>query len=169
MGVFLHDLHQQLKELHQRQARQPLTLYRGQGLSKTDFEKLNKSRLISFNNFLSTSEYSLTALGYGERASELPDMVGIFFEMTIPLSVQSVPFADIQEHSTIKDEKEILFSMHAVFRIDDINEIRENLYEVNLTLTADDDPELRNLTEYIREEVADETGWKRLCLLLVKI
>ncbi|CAM4932913.1 unnamed protein product [Rotaria socialis] len=106
MGVFIHDLHQKLNELQQGQARPPLPLYRGQGLSKTDFEKLNKSKngLISFNNFLSTSKDSITAMGFAEIASELPDMVGIFFEMTIPRSVQSVPFADIQEYSEKESE-----------------------------------------------------------------
>ena len=177
MGFLLRDLHKQLEELHRKQVgtykRVPLYLYRGQGLSTKDFEKLKKSQggLISFNNFLSTSQTSNVAHDYAETASEASNKVGIIFEMTIDPSVSSTPFAFIREFSGFPNEEEILFSMHAIFRIGAIEKIYDDkpIYEVKLTLTADDDQELRNLTECIRKEVADETGWKRLGLLLVKI
>jgi hypothetical protein len=40
---------------------------------------------------------------------------------------------------------------------------------VDLKLTADDDQELRILTERIRKELVGATGWKRLGLLLIKL
>ncbi|CAF3825573.1 unnamed protein product, partial [Rotaria sp. Silwood1] len=43
------------------------------------------------------------------------------------------------------------------------------LYQVNLTLTSDDDQQLRTLTDQIRKESGGETGWIRLGNLLVKI
>ena len=61
MGFFIHDLHQRIQELHRQQVggyhEKTFTVYRGQGLSTTDFDKLQqpKGRLMSFNNFLSTS------------------------------------------------------------------------------------------------------------------
>ncbi len=44
-----------------------------------------------------------------------------------------------------------------------------SLYQLNLKLTADDDQQLRTRTKRIRDEVANETGWRRLRLLLVKL
>ncbi len=98
------------------------------------------------------------------------DMIGVLFTMTIDPSVSSAPFASIKEVSYYETE-EILFSMHTVFRIDEITKISNNssLYQVDLELTADDDRELRTLTESIRKEVVDETGWQRLGQLLIKL
>ena len=61
--------------------------------------------------------------------------------------------------------------MHTVFRIGEINKIDNNnlLYQIYLDLTADDDQQLRTLTEHIRKEVAGSTGYSRLGLLLVKL
>jgi hypothetical protein len=91
--------------------------------------------------------------------------------MTIDPSVSSAPFASIQNVSFFQTEEEILFSMHTVFRIGEINKMDNNdsLYQVDLKLTADDDQELRTLTERIRKEVVGSTGWKRLGQLLLKL
>jgi tetratricopeptide (TPR) repeat protein len=148
-------------------------VYRGQGLSSTDFEKLLKAKggLISFNNFLSTSPYSDGPCNFALSASQATDMVPVLFEMTIDPSVSSAPFASLREISYFQAEEEILFSMHTVFRIGEISKIFDEspIYVVDLQLTADDDQQLRTLTECIRKEVAGETGWRRLGLLLVRI
>ncbi|CAF3647118.1 unnamed protein product, partial [Rotaria sp. Silwood1] len=70
------------------------------------------------------------------------------------MPVSSAPFASIREESYFKDEEEILFSMHTVFRIGEVRKIDNNraLYQVDLKLTSDDDPQLRELTDFIREE-----------------
>ena len=61
--------------------------------------------------------------------------------------------------------------MHSVFRIGEIKQMDSNnsLYQVELQLTSDDDPQLRTLTERIREETPGDTGWERLGQLLLKI
>ncbi|CAF4994902.1 unnamed protein product, partial [Rotaria sp. Silwood1] len=98
-------------------------------------------------------------------------MVGVLFKMFVDPSISSTPFASIREVSHIKTEEEILFSMHTVFRIGDIQKIdnKHPLYEVDLKLTSDNDQQLHRLTEYIREEAAGPTGWTRLGNLLLKI
>jgi tetratricopeptide (TPR) repeat protein len=177
MGFFIRDLHEQIQELYQKQIGsyhgKSFTVYRGQGLLKTDFEKLMKTKggLMSFNNFLSTSTKREVSVGFAKNALTKTNMVGILFKMTIDPSVSSAPFAAIQEVSYYKTEEEILFSMHTIFRIDEVNKIDNNssLYQVDLKLTADDDQQLRTLTERIREEVDDETGWERLGRLLLTL
>ncbi|CAF1189124.1 unnamed protein product [Adineta steineri] len=177
MGFFMHDLHLQIKELHQQQSNtdhsKPFTVYRGQGLSKANFEKLQKTKgsLMSFNNFLSTSTGQDTPLGFALSALENADTVGILFEISINPRVKSVPFAFIKEKSYFDEEDEILFSMHTVFRVGAIKvmDINNQLYQVELKLTSDDDQQLRLLTDRIREEAGGDTGWYRLGILLFKI
>ncbi len=95
-------------------------VYRGQGLSRTDFEKLLKTKdgLISFNNFLSTSQERDVSYAFAESNQVDPDLIGVLFEITIVSSTSSTSFANIRDVSYYQDEEEILISMHSVFRID---------------------------------------------------
>ncbi|CAF1224881.1 unnamed protein product [Adineta steineri] len=175
MGFFIRDLHHQLRHLHEQQlpnyCGKPFIVYRGQGLLKSDFDKLKKTKgaLMSFNNFLSTSSKKDVSLSFAERASTKVDMMGILFIMTIDPRVPSTPFASVNEVSYYKAEEEILFSMHTVFRIGLIKQMNNNhqLYQVELQLTADDDEQLRQLTKYISKEARGDTGWERLGSLLL--
>ncbi|CAF1567989.1 unnamed protein product, partial [Adineta steineri] len=177
MGFFICDLHRQIEKLHKKQVDSyngtTFLVYRGQGLSKADFEKLRKTKsgLISFNNFLSTSKKREVAFEFAERASKKDNMAGILFVMTIDPSVSSAAFTAIKDVSYFKTEEEILFSMHTVFRIGEIKQIEKDnpLYQVELKLTADDDEQLSILTKCIREEINGSTGWRRLGRLLLKI
>ncbi|CAF0827533.1 unnamed protein product [Adineta steineri] len=177
MGFFIHDLHQQIQQLHQQQLStyhdKPFIVYRGQGLSIANFEKLQKTRggLMSFNNFLSTSSARQISLEYAYTASTTTDMVGILFIMSIDPNIKSVPFASVEHISYYQDEDELLFSMHTVFRVGTIQQMHINnqLYQVELQLTSDDDQQLRVLTDRIREEASGSTGWRRLGKLLLKI
>ncbi|CAF1352934.1 unnamed protein product [Adineta steineri] len=176
MGFFICDLHQQIHQLYQQQlpsyCGKSFTVYRGQGLQKTDFGKLKNTEggLMSFNNFLSTSNDKDVSLLFAESSSGNTDMVGILFIMTIDPQVSSTPFASIKEVSYYNTEEEILFSMHTVFRVGAINQIDNNdqLYQVELRLTMDDDEQLRQLTKWISNEIGGETGWKRLGKLLLQ-
>ncbi|CAF1473383.1 unnamed protein product [Adineta steineri] len=176
MVFFIHDLHKQIQQLHQQQVHRyhgkPFIVYRGQGLSKANFEKLKNSEagLMSFNNFLSTSIERDIALELAYSASENMNMVGILFIMSIDPCIKSAPFASIKEESYFIEENEILFSMHTVFRVSAIKSMVDNnqLYQVELQLTSDNDQQLRLLTDRIREE-ADGIGWQRLGKLLIKV
>ncbi|CAF1358418.1 unnamed protein product [Adineta steineri] len=177
MGFFLRDVHQQIQQLYEQQVNnygtKSFVVYRGQGLMKSDFEKLQKTKggLLSFNNFLSTSKNKQASLEFTECASTKPDTVGILFIMSIDPSLKSTPFASIKEMSYFKEEDEILFSMHTVFRVGAVQHMQNNnqLYEVELQLTSDDDQQLRVLTDRIRKETGGNTGWRRLGNLLLKI
>ncbi|UJR13586.1 hypothetical protein I4U23_000599 [Adineta vaga] len=101
-----------------------------------------------------------------------PDLVAILFVMTIDPKQSTTTFASIRHLSAIEDEDEVLFSMHSVFRIQDIKQMGGNnkLFEVSLTLTSDSDKDLHALTERIREEsFPNSRGWYRLGLVLTKL
>ncbi|CAF1225915.1 unnamed protein product [Adineta steineri] len=179
MGFFIGDLHRQIEKLHKEQyadttAAKTFTVYRGQGLSAGDFEQMSKIKggLISFNNFLSTSKDREVSYFFAESNQANPDLVGVFFVIEVDPSQSISPFASIAGISKFQGEEEVLFSMHSVFRIQDIKQIGgdNRLYEVNLTLTADNDLRLNRLTDHIRQEsFPDEEGWYRLGLVLRKI
>jgi tetratricopeptide (TPR) repeat protein len=180
MGFFIADLHRHIDELHKEQfdghhCGNSLTVYRGQGMSKMEFEKMTatKGGLLSFNCFVSTSKNCTVSLGFANRAATNPDLVGILFVMTIDPSQSTTPFTSIIDVSYFKDgEDEVLFAMNTVFRIRDIQPMDENnqLFEVELTMTNDNDKDLRQVTDCIREETfPDSEGWPRLGIVLLKM
>jgi tetratricopeptide (TPR) repeat protein len=178
MGFFIRDLHQNIKKLHSKRISDRRTasfvVYRGQGLSKIDFDKILKSKggLMAFNNFLSTSIDRDISYIYADSSLENPESVGIVFVITINTSISSVPFANINDVSYFPSENEILFSMHTVFRIGEIQQIGGNhrLWQVNLTLTSDNDPQLAALTKRMQQEIkSGQPGWCRLGALLEKL
>ena len=177
MGFLIYDLHWQIESLYKQQIslyhEKTFQVFRGQGLSTTDFEKLKKTKggLISFNNFLSTSKNRDICLCFAEAAAAKADTVGILFQMSIDPTISTTSFASIRELSSFGEEDEILFSMHTVFRIDGIRKLHSShpTYQVDLKLTVDNDQQLNQLTKRIEEEISDSKGWQRLGDLLLKI
>ncbi|CAF1125229.1 unnamed protein product [Adineta steineri] len=141
MGFFISDLHRQIDQLHKEQ----------------------------YNGTTATNTFTVYR---GQDAVTKQDQVSVLFIMEINPAQSTTPFASIAGLSKLPQEHEILFSMHSVFRIKGIKQIDGNnrLYEVNLTLTADNDPELNRLTECIRQEsYPNAEGWARLGLVLWKM
>ncbi|CAM4978979.1 unnamed protein product [Rotaria socialis] len=179
LGFFIRSLHLQLEQLHQEQSakfKKSFTVYCGQGMSKEDFQNLldSKGGLLSFNNFLSTSMDPKVGIEFVERTMEKnQDIVGVIFIMTIDqskISTSNTPFAMIDEHSAIPSEQEILFTMHTVFRVVEIKRASNNnrLWEVQLTITDESDPQLSTLTNRFKEEIDDE-GWDRMGKLMLQV
>jgi tetratricopeptide (TPR) repeat protein len=180
LGFFIGDLHRQIEQLHKEQfadpsSNQSFSVYRGQGMDKEQFEKMttNKGGLLSFNCFLSTSKDRNVSLGFAQSATTNADIIGVLFLMTINPAQSTTPFASVIEVGCYAgDEDEVLFSMHTVFRIGNITPMGENhrLFQVQLTLTSDNNKDLRELTDRIREETfPDVEGWYRLCQVLLKM
>ena len=181
MSIFMRDLHKNIEQLHQQQLHKnrdkSVTLFfRGKVMEKTEFEsKIQPNGLISFNNFLSTTDDRRVALHFISEAFKKPtnkSKTGILFKMIIYSSVKSAPYASIAQYSYFMTENEVLFSTHTVFRVQEINEVEENdmkIQQVNLMLTSDkDDPQLSHLTQYLREEITG-TGWHKMGRLLWKM
>ena len=105
MGFFILDLYRQIEKLHSEQfshnQEQSLIVYRGQGMSSKDFQKLKKTKggLISFNNFLSTSLDKDTAFAFADNNLDNSEMIAILFEITIDTSIISPHFASLDNVS----------------------------------------------------------------------
>jgi tetratricopeptide (TPR) repeat protein len=178
MGFFIRDLHRQIEQLHKEQfsdqdSSKTFIVYRGQGLSITDFKQMQKLKggVLSFNNILSTSQDRSISLDFARHALAAPNSYGVLFQMTINPAKLSVPFASVREVGYSSDDNEILFSMHTIFRIGEIKQIDKNdrLWQVELTFTSDIDPRFYALTDHIRQEIDGPTKWHRLGKYLLKL
>ena len=130
MGFFIGDLHRHIEQLHAAQfngTSPSFTVYRGQGMSKADFEQMKKMKggLLSFNNFLSTSKSPDVSLPFAHSTLSNPGLVGVLFVMVVDPSISTTPFASVADVSFFQAEDEILFSMHTVFRIGNIKPMGE--------------------------------------------
>ena len=174
MGFFIRDLHVQIQQLHKQQipdyANESLVLYRGQGISVEGFKKMknNIGQLVSFNGFLSTSKDEVVSQIFAQSSALVEGMVGILFVIKVNPKIESVPFANVTNHSKFKTENEYLFSMHSVFRMCDIKQCRmnEKVYEIELAATKDEDPELRQLINRMPNQYTNCVGEERLLRLL---
>ncbi|CAF1339442.1 unnamed protein product [Adineta steineri] len=168
---FIRDLHTQIKQLYKLPT-DTMILYRGQGLSYGDFQQLRTlvGGLYSFHQFLSTTDDRAVALLLAQSSGQDPDLIGILFHINIdPAAIEPHIFASLENESCFKQENEFLFTMHTVFRIGEIKQLEDRLWQVELSLTREDDNDLRTLTEQIREVTYGSTGWNRLGKLFLKI
>jgi tetratricopeptide (TPR) repeat protein len=166
MGFFARDLHRQIEQLYSESGdRHCFTVYRGQGVFNGEFMKISQSKggFLSFNNFLSTSTDRDFAKIFADSARNNADLTGVLFRMEIDPFISSTPFASTSNNGFYPNpEDEILFSMHTIFRIGEMKQIEDRLWEVHLTLTSDSDEQLIRLTEYIREKTDAPTELGRL-------
>ena len=182
MGFFIRRLHNHMDKIHrEQQAKNPITteftVFRGQGLSHEYFENMKKSEggLMAFNNFLSTSLSRDISVDFARQSN--PNDIAVLFVMRINSRVceqAAISFVDVKDEGYFKkEEEEILFATHSVFRIQRMNMIndaeRNPMWEVHITLMGENDQEMGKLTEHLRERMGSSTGWSRLGQILIKV
>ena len=165
LRFYIVDLHRKLLELHQQASHIPIfVVYRGQGMSYEELEKLkqNCGGLLSVNSFLSTTTDRQVALGFAMGNIDRNGFVAILFEVFIDhITTSRTPFADIHNESYFRDaftEDEILFSIGAIFRIHSVDQMDNGVWKVVLTLADADDKELNELTakqHYLCKQLGD--------------
>mgnify|MGYP001129900331 CR=1 FL=1 len=144
-----------------------LTVYRGQSVSKEEFDNIQKTLggFILFNNFLSTNKNKEISLDFARYTLSNADIVSVLFIITVNPSKSTSSFATIDKAAYLGDEDEIIFVMHTIFRIQKIQPIDENsrLFQVELELTHKNDEELHALTNHIHKETfPNSREWFRL-------
>ncbi|CAF4764013.1 unnamed protein product, partial [Rotaria sp. Silwood2] len=107
--------------------------------------------LLSFNNFLSTSVNLNVSVQFAIRAAENSKVNAVLCQMTIDPKKSSVPFAYLKENSSYKYENEILFTMHTILCMMDVQHIQDQYWLVNLNLTSGNDQTLKILTDRFRK------------------
>ena len=159
LRFYIHDLHNQLADQYHSyvqslpQGQSILTLYRGERMQVTELNALrgNVGQLISMNTFLSTTDDCDAAVFFsGDGALDEPGVeVSVVYQITVDTTIpHSIPFAKIQSQSIYETEAEVLFSMAAVFRIDEVDKYGR-LWVVDLTLISKEDEEWNMLTAHL--------------------
>ncbi|CAF3916699.1 unnamed protein product [Didymodactylos carnosus] len=175
LGFFIKDLH---KELHNLQTTsttplgRTITVYRGLGIPNKDFESLQKKvgGLLSMNSFLSTTAQEAVAVRYARSSLDRSDITSVLFEMMVDTEKCRQPFANIKTVSTFSTENEILFSVGTVFRIISIKKLRkEDVWNVHLELSGDEDIEISLLKNHIKRELGESNNLNTLGMLLIRM
>ncbi|CAF0908829.1 unnamed protein product [Didymodactylos carnosus] len=151
---FITDLCAQLEERSRRQNKEnKLTLYRGSRLPEDILKQLRQSigGLISINSFLSTTRAEQTARVFAGQGGPKPAREEIvLFNISAKPSLSTVVFADVQEDIgwTMDDEQEVLFSLNATFKIEEVvyDTVLE-LWKVKMTGTDEGSERVR---QYLR-------------------
>ncbi|CAF4378002.1 unnamed protein product, partial [Rotaria sordida] len=125
---FINDLQNEIEKLYNRyldkcssKPNHHFKVYRSQVLSMTELDQLkqNVNELISMNSFLSATLNPEVAELYSSPNDQVNDpsaLQSVYFIINVyNLSKQTTPFAFIEHHSCNPDEKEVLFSMGAIF------------------------------------------------------
>ncbi|CAF1502842.1 unnamed protein product, partial [Didymodactylos carnosus] len=174
---FLTDLHNQIKQLHSESVQsfptknidnepKTVTVYRGQGINVDELENLtnNLRGLLSFNNFLSTSTNPKVALMFLPTRS---DLQSVLFEIIAEYRQDTKPFCSINDISNYNEEEEVLFSIGSIFRIESIDNLSNGVTKISLTLTTDEDEQLKQLRQHIRMELGEVLNLNALGILML--
>ncbi|CAF2447225.1 unnamed protein product [Rotaria sp. Silwood2] len=158
LRYFLRLLDQQIRSVAAEQPAltERMTVFRGQGMSTDDFNKLKNGigGLLAFRSFLSTSLNRNVACEFAEPFKSSTDQTSIIFVMNIDSNIQDNSFIHIGTVNNVgESEQEILFNIGTVFRIDKIEKLSDNQWEVYLASSNDIDVKLAQYTEQMRKQI----------------
>ena len=126
-----------LSQIQKAQQTERFHCYRGQYLDRLLVEKIKEhcGHFLSFKSFLSTSTEKKKAKVFCSRHSD-SHLKAVLFKITVdPEMAEDAIFADIHTVSAYRQEKEILFSVGTIFRIDSVTyDESDNKYRINLSL-----------------------------------
>ncbi|CAM4946070.1 unnamed protein product [Rotaria socialis] len=183
---FLRHLNEQIRIIAAQQciSQKSITVFRGQGMPTDEFNKLKNGigGLLSFRSFLSTSLDSEVAFAFAEPFKYISDQTSIVFLMNIDPSIKQYPFIHVDNMSYYQSsEQEILFTVGTVFRIDAVEKLKDDQWQVRLTSSNDIDMNLVQYMEYTRKrtrcshpliglvKLADEMGQYKMIDRLAQI
>ncbi|CAF4936384.1 unnamed protein product, partial [Rotaria sp. Silwood1] len=109
------------------------------------------------------------SLHFAQHSLDKDNIVPVIFEIHIDTSIQSTPFASLDKIGYFPTETEMLFSMHSIFRIGDIEDMENHIWNIRLTLINDDDPHLRSLSNFIQTEIQGSNTMLRLGSFMLKV
>jgi hypothetical protein len=138
-------------------------------MPRDDFEdiKVKVGGFMSIKSLLSTSQNRNVALMFSGSSST--DTSSVLLEINIDIEKCKTPFADVTMESQFDQEQEILFTLGAIFRIQSVQQNHDGLWIVKLSLTGEEDQELRVLTERMRKEIIWPSPSRSLCSLMTQM
>ena len=161
---FIADLHEQLRVLHDEfidlGPSDEITVYRGQLIHIHELRKIadNIGGLLSMNSFFSTGfNHTLARRFAGESAIAPSDLVSLVYEVKIDTTVRAAPYSNVGKHTYFPSEEEFLFSVDAVFRIEAVTKLDDQLgqyWQIRLRLIDErNEQELTELIDHCKSEI----------------
>ncbi|CAF2035287.1 unnamed protein product [Rotaria magnacalcarata] len=152
---YIADIHHQLNQLKENQSKNPLKVYRGQLLSKSELNHLQRcaGKLISVNSFFSTSLNKTTGQIFNNN-SGTQDLERIIFEIDAdPKMATTKPFANITNISFFSNESEVLFMLGSIFRLQD-NPFNQDgrVWNIKMTLCSEHEHDLKDDLEQLKSQ-----------------
>ncbi|CAF4622448.1 unnamed protein product [Rotaria sp. Silwood1] len=133
MRLFIQDFHRQLEQIKINDKISTIS-YRSQNLSNDDFQKKMKTSQdnpLSFNNFMLADTNYETALDDTSHERINNNAVGVLFRIEVESTQASIPFVSLTNLSYLAEQgKYVLFSMHSVFRILEVKQIEDHLWQI---------------------------------------
>ncbi|CAF1280312.1 unnamed protein product [Didymodactylos carnosus] len=166
---FIIDLYQQLKHLQQSSMPdKPITtVYRGQLISRNELNGLKSTvgQYLSFNSFLSTTREVDVAMLFVSHATD--NLQPVLFEIEVPSNINSnaKPYADISSETEFGIEREVLFMLGSICKVIDVKD-DQIMCKVKLELRSEDDSQLKQLSDYLKNHLAKETSLYHLGYVL---
>ncbi|CAF0861109.1 unnamed protein product [Rotaria sordida] len=146
---FLIDLYFEIENKYKNIKNQEyLIVYHAQIMSIEEIEKLKKyiGCLISINHFLSTSRNKNLLLSIFQQ--NFSTYINVLFEIHVNLSNETIILTDISSYNSIYQEKEILFNINSLLKIDSIEyDSINNLWNIKLIANHD---ETKHINEYLK-------------------
>ncbi|CAF1568789.1 unnamed protein product [Didymodactylos carnosus] len=162
MRYFITHLHAQLVERHRKQLQEGsfcgniLTVYRGIVVTEFEFAPLKNAvpgQYMSIPTFLATSDLSSKASSFAVTSGGNSGMLGILFKIEVDVKRCQTEFADITRDSSEPDECEVLFSMGSIFKIVSVNQDKQNLWNIHVKCTGEEDLDLKGLKDSLQKDI----------------
>jgi tetratricopeptide (TPR) repeat protein len=148
----------ELEEKCRRMNNGEFILFRGQKMSEEELEKFKHSKglLISPNGFFSTSIKQRCALDFIYQ-SKSHEPCPILFRIKVDSKAESAVFAYIEHLSAIKKEDEVLFSIGAVFKVNDVilnydNDKNLPIWVIDMTLTDEGMKDVQDYSDSVKND-----------------
>ncbi|CAF1358672.1 unnamed protein product [Adineta ricciae] len=135
------------------------TVYRGNQLTINELEqfRLSEGQLISINGYFSTSRLPHVALQFTNTDIHRQDTVPTLFEIECQTYESNCSvFADVSKHSDFPYEKEVLFDLGTVFKVERVRK-EDQIWKISLRATDGGREIARQYIEETRKEMEGDS------------
>ena len=171
--LFIYDLNYRIKTLylqwlHKDEPTDRVPFFRGQlmDISEVNLLKENRNELISINSFLSATVDRAVAEAFtagNPNQDDNPLKSVLFIIDVFGCDEDTAAFAFIKKFSCTPPEEEVLFTINAIFRIEDVKE-ENNIWNVYLRLEKDQNKPQKSIRDHMLKNIRSDSspaafGW----------